>query len=252
MDSKKRARQAAEPSKNLDRPLNAYQQTIRDFSDRLIEAQKSLRVLDAVKWGADVEERFFLQKCRELPDVHLAYYQNRPLAFDPAAKKRELQKIELDVVNHLGRLSSVGEILRRICREYAIVIDMLANRGRKAFAARSRELYGSTREAFHAGEPTLADFADAMASSLAKISTTLAFQNEELTITGEQAIAILDQRFRTAFSGQGIDTSVRVVLDDGIVADAAAGSDYLKIRKDALFSRCAICASWGEIADPAP
>lgn len=88
MDSKKRARQAAEPSKNLDRPLNAYQQTIRDFSDRLIEAQKSLRVLDAVKWGADVEERFFLQKCRELPDVHLAYYQNRPLAFDPAAKKR--------------------------------------------------------------------------------------------------------------------------------------------------------------------
>jgi len=33
-----------------------------------------------------------------------------------------------------------------------------------------------------------------------------------------------------------LEQDVRVILDDGIVADAAAGSDYIKLRRDATFS----------------
>jgi uncharacterized protein (TIGR02421 family) len=42
----------------------------------------------------------------------------------------------------------------------------------------------------------------------------------------------LNERLREVF-GDGV---IRVVLDDGIVADAAAGSDYIKIREAARFS----------------
>lgn len=213
-----------------------YQRMIRALSDRLVDAQRPLRILDAVKWDDEVEERFFASKCRELPVVDADYYKERPLSFDARSKKRELRKIEVDVVNQLGRLSSVGEILRRMCREYYSVVDMLEHRGRREFSRRSQELYGSTLEAFHAGEPTLADFGKVMASNLAMIGQKAFLEDEKPTITGECAIKILDENLKESFTKGGCGESVRVILDDGIVADAAAGSDYIKIRQDAMFT----------------
>ena len=46
------------------------------------------------------------------------------------------------------------------------------------------------------------------------------------TISAEKATRLLNERFATYFS----DTTVRVSADDSIVADAAAGNDYVKVR----------------------
>jgi uncharacterized protein (TIGR02421 family) len=51
-------------------------------------------------------------------------------------------------------------------------------------------------------------------------------------ITAPRAVEMLNQRLM-AFFGEG---TVSVILDDGIVADAAAGSGYIKIREGATFS----------------
>lgn len=211
-----------------------YRQTIRSLSDRIVAAQRPLRILDAVKWNGEIEEGFFAKKCRELPGVDQAYYQSRPLPFNPAEKRAELRAIETDVVNQLGRLSSVGEILRRLCQEYARIVDLLEARGTPGFGPVSVDLYGSTNEAFHAGEPTLADFGSAIARSLRRIDKSLVLVPEEKTIGGKEAIEILGGRLEKSFGDCG--GGVRVILDDGIVADAAAGAGYIKIRADAKFT----------------
>src|SRR5690606_15786413 len=61
-----------------------YQLVIRSLSDRLVEAQAPIRVLDAIKWDDAVREQFLRDGCSKLPDVGVEYYRGRPLAFDPA------------------------------------------------------------------------------------------------------------------------------------------------------------------------
>lgn len=211
-----------------------YRRTVRELSDRLVEAQRPIRILDAVKWDASVEEEFFRSRLKELPRVDRDYYLARPLGFDPEAKKLELRDLERDIARRLGSLSPIGEILKRMCREYLAVVEMLEARGLPRFSAVSQELYGSAADAFHAGEPTLAEFGEMMSEALAAIDRSAVIVPEEKTISGEEAVVRLKARLEGAFAG--VDRPVRVMLNDGIVADAAAGSDYIKIRKEARFT----------------
>lgn len=210
----------------------AYGQTVRVLSDRLVEIQKPIRILDAIKWDPTIQEAFFASGFKELPRVDKAYYANRALSFDSTMKKQELFELERDVNRQLGQFNSIGMILRRMCREYREVVEMLESRGTPAFSHLSQQLYGAAHDAFHAGDPTLADLGMLMTETLGQIDKSLLLQAEEKKITGEQAVEMLQQRLDVAFPGVG----VRVVLSDGIVADAAAGSDYLKIRKEARFN----------------
>ena len=137
--------------------LDDYQLVVRALSDRIVEAQTPIRVLDAVKWDENVRSEFLKHKGKALPQVDRDYYVNRPLAFDTAAKKLEFQNIERDVTRQLGQFNPVGQIMRRMCREYRMVIRMLEARGTEDFGLISQELYGAASDAFHAGDPTLAD-----------------------------------------------------------------------------------------------
>ena len=214
--------------------LPAYHRTIRELSDRLVEAQRPIRILDAIKWDASVQEAFFSKGCKELPPVDRAYYESRPLGYDPVKKRDEFHQLELDIQRQLGQYSPTGVIMRRMCREYSLVVRMLEKRGLPEFSGLSQQLYGSADDAFHAGDPTLADLGIMMAEALANIDRTPLGQNEEKTITGEQAVRILQERLNQFFPDA--ERPVRVMLSDGIISDAAAGTDYLKIRAEALFS----------------
>ncbi|MGH7200834.1 MAG: flavohemoglobin expression-modulating QEGLA motif protein [Planctomycetaceae bacterium] len=211
-----------------------YRRTIRELSDRLVEAQRPIRILDAIKWDASVQEAFFKAGCRAQPPVDKAYYEGRPLSFDPLAKRREFQELEGDIRRRLGQFNPIGGIMRRMCGEYETVVRMLQARGTPEFSALSRQLYGSPHDVFHAGDPTLANLGEMMSEALANIDRHGNGQTEEKTITGEQAVAVLQERLACIFSDS--ERSVRVMLDDGIVSDAAAGVDYIKIRADALFT----------------
>ena len=134
-----------------------YHQVIRALSDRIVAAQTPIRVLDAIKWDDGVRQAFIQGKGRQMPAVDRAYYEGRPLAFDSAAKKLEFQNIERDITRQLGQFNPVGQIMRRMCKEYRMVIRMLEARGTEDFGLISQELYGAASDAFHAGDPTLAD-----------------------------------------------------------------------------------------------
>ncbi len=212
-----------------------YRQIVRELSERIVEAQRPIRILDAIKWEAAVQEEFLRNGCKAQPAVDRDYYQGRPLAFDPADKQQQFQAIERDIARLLGKYNDVGQIMARMCTEYRRVVCMLEARGTPEFSRISAELYGAASDAFHAGDPTIADLGEMMAQTLANLDhSMLAQRGQDRHITGEQAVAILQERFNTAFAPFG--SKITVKLSDGILADAAAGADYLKIRKEASFS----------------
>jgi uncharacterized protein (TIGR02421 family) len=219
---------------SLAENTQSYRQTVRELSERLVEAQRPIRILDAIKWDATVQRAFFESGCRELPPVDRRYYEERALPFDPVAKRQELHDLERTVLRKLGQFNPIGVILRRMSREYRVVVRLLESRGLPEFAAYSQQLYGSAGDVFHAGDPTLADLGDMMSEALTNISQCPALNHEEKTISGDEAVAILQERLSAAFPDP--QRPIRVMLSDNIVSDAAAGADYLKIRREARFT----------------
>jgi uncharacterized protein (TIGR02421 family) len=226
-------RAAAVTNGRNHRPLTAYESMVRALSDRLVEAQRPIRVLDAIKWDDDIERAFFARGCRELPPVTPDYYCNRPLPFDPEQKLHELHTIERDIRRQLGEFNAPGQIMSRMCEEYREVVRMLNHRGTRAFGEISERLYGSSSDSFHAGDPNLADLGHMMSDILDNLSHETIFGHDEETLDARQTVDLLGERLACYFQDPN---AVRVQLSDGIVADAAAGSDYIKIRNAARFS----------------
>jgi uncharacterized protein (TIGR02421 family) len=215
-------------------PDASYADRVRALSERVVSAQRGIRVLDAIKWGEDVQSTFFASGCRELPKVDAAYYQRTPLAFDPADARSAFRDIQRDIAAQLGRANPAGRIMHRMCDEYLEVIELLAARGTPAFGEISKHLYGSASDAFHAGGPSVSDLAGSLDRSLRAIDESAFLDRTSHDIPAREAVARLQQRLDRTFSEPG--ARVRVTESDGIVADAAAGSDYIKLRKDVLFS----------------
>jgi len=102
------------------------------------------------------------------------------------------------------------------------------------FGLISQELYGAASDAFHAGDPTLADLGLMLSDYLNNIADRGDLKDEAKVLTAPQAVDLLQRRLDLVFGeGEGV---IRVFESDGILADAAAGADYIKIRSDAMFN----------------
>lgn len=221
------------PRGRQGRPFSPYEELIRSLSDRVVEAQRPIRILDAIKWDDEIEHAFFAAGCRELPPVLRDYYLSRPLPFDPETKCQEFLSIERDIRRQLGKYNAAGQIMTRTCAEYRQVVSLLVSRGTPAFAALSERLYGGSADSFHAGDPTLADLGRMLSGSLDNLARDAVLIPDEPALDASEAMGILSERL-TGFFGN--PATVRIRLSDGIVADAAAGSDYIKLRRDARFT----------------
>jgi uncharacterized protein (TIGR02421 family) len=217
--------------KNIS-PPSSYLTEVKTLSDRIVKAQQPIRILDAIKWDDSIKQAFFNSQCQNIPNVNAQYYATRPLGFDPTEKKLEFYQIERDLVRKLGQLNPLSVIMRRICREYQDVVTMLENRGTPTFSNISQELYGSSQDVFHVGDPTIADLGSMMESTLQQLLKLDFLTEEPKTIPAKDAVMILNEKIQTLFPGDGL----RAMLSDGILADAAAGTDYIKLRADALFN----------------
>lgn len=217
----------------MTQPNAKYLHLVRQLSDRIVDAQRPIRILNSIKWSGETRSAFFASGCKTLPDVDARYYQRlTPLDFNPDALSNLFFNLEYDILRKLGEDTPLAMIMQRICREYRQVIRMLAARGTPEFAAISQQLYGSASDVFHSGKLTLADLGTQMESVLTSLLQNASMKEESKDISAKDAVALLNHRFESTFPGQGI----RVLLDDTMTADAAAGSDYLKIRSDARFN----------------
>ncbi len=209
-----------------------YEETVRALSDAIVDAQGPMRILNAIKWDDDVREAFFAGNFRQQPAIDAEWYTSRDLGFDLDATRDRFLDIELQINQSLGTTSQLAQLLKQTCEQYRLTLDMLEARGTEAFGPLAAQLYGTTDDVFHAGGPTVADLADQFRDALSWVSEVPIDDRDEKTIDGDDAVKLLQERL-DASMGPGM---VDVVTDDGIVADAAAGSSYIKLRVDAMFS----------------
>lgn len=212
-----------------------YRETVRSLSDRVVSAQRGIRILDAIAWDDDVRLAFFESGCEREPAIDSDYYASRPLGFDPVVLREEFAAIERDVTAQLGRFNPAGRILTRMCREYEIVLDMLEARGTDAFTELSASLYGRASDALHPGQPSIAQLAEVLDEVLRGIDAAAFLESSPRDIPTDAAVDWLQTRLDSSF-GKQEGGGVQIRASDGIVADAASGSDYIKLRKDTMFS----------------
>lgn len=213
--------------------LSVSQAKIRELSDRLVTAQKPIRILDAIKWGPEVKAAFFASQCQKLPEVNQHYYHAQALSFNMDDKHREFERLQHDIESQLG-LSGAGSIMLRMCHEYRRALDLIAARGTPEFSQIAKELYGSSHDRFYPGAPALKDLSLLLTEPLQNLKALRSPEMDDKRYSSEQAAEILGQRLSQYFAGS--ERPVVVMESDDIVADASAGASSIKMRKNALFS----------------
>ena len=211
-----------------------YRETLKTLSDLLVKVQKPIRLLDTIKWDDHIQDYFFQHKFKKLPPVTQEYYQKAKLPFDPQKKITELFDLEREVKHRLGEYNSAGEILQRMCREYREVVQMVIVRGTPEFSKLSQEMFGSSSDALYADQPSLADLAKVMTGALGNLQSLPSHPADKKVFSSAQAVAMLQKKLNKYFAHAKQPPKVEV--SDGIVADAAAGADTIKLKKGAKFS----------------
>lgn len=207
---------------------------IQDISQRLVEAQRSIRILDSIKWDDSVRQDFFQNKGQRLPKVDKAYYDKRPLPFQVENKLDEFRMILRDAQNQLGQYSPVTRLVRRQCEEYCRATEMLAARGTPAFSELAKELYGSPDDAFYSGGPRLSELGTVLFDVLTALDVQLQSEADLKRYTPEEAQLMLQTRLGYFFSQH--PGKITVMVSDDMVADASAGADNIKLSQRAMFS----------------
>jgi uncharacterized protein (TIGR02421 family) len=214
------------------RPWRSYKERVASLAQRVVDAQRPIVVLNSLKWPQATFQEFSRGKYRTPPTITPEDYRAIPLGLNPEAKRAEFREIEADARRHLGAGDPIGAILIETARQYAQITEMLEARGTQAFYGFSRALYGSAKELLADGETKVVSVARDMYQILTQLDDSLLGPVAERNITAQTAVETLNQRLM-GFFGEG---TVSVILDDGIVADAAAGSSYIKIREGATFN----------------
>lgn len=213
-------------------PWRSYKEIVAALAGRIVEAQRPIRVLQAIRWDGSIGEDFKKSRYRELPKVGADYYARQDLGFSPKEKAAEFEEIARDIDREMGETDAIGNIMSRTALEYRDLARMLDARGTPLFYGYSRKLYGSCKDKFPDGKTSLRDLGHLLYGILTNIDDTLLGMSYERNIEAADAAAELNVRFAEYFA----DGSVRVEVDDTLLSDAAAGSDYVKVRTGAKFS----------------
>ena len=226
--------QATTPRTYLLSPMASpqYLERLKSLSDQLVALQRPIRILDAIKWPAELETRFRASQGRELPALDADFYQRQPLAFDPQQMRQKLTGLKAEVRRQLGRGDALGKILAATIEQYQLVIDLLQARGTGDFGKVSRELYGSASDNLRGDRKSLRQLGERLCNIFSLPAVEHLNRPYTNHINAETAVATLQQRMKSYF-GEG---EVRVQISDDIVSDASAGGDCIKINRRANFS----------------
>jgi uncharacterized protein (TIGR02421 family) len=207
-----------------------YKNTILDLSLLLNSAQKPIQILDAIKWNDEISNFIIKNNFKEMPKID---YGNRSLKYDPEKKLQEFKELRLKITKELGANDPLGAILIRNCMQYEDAVRMLMARGKPEFYNYSKKLYGSPTELMNDGKTKLSDLAVIMSTLLNSFDETQLGVAYEKNMTAEMVVDELSVRLGSFFKGENI----KIKLSDGIVSDASAGADYIKIKKGMMFSK---------------
>lgn len=207
---------------------------IKLLSARIIEAQRAIRILDSIKWDERIKDEFFRGMGRELPKIDLNYYKSYPLVFKPKEKIEEFRGIIRDSTNQLGQYTPITRLIKRVCDDYIAAVQMIAVRGTPFFSQHACELYGHPNDVFYPGGPKLSDLGFTLFDLLTDLDLQLKTTADEKRHSAKEAQELLQSRLNLFFDQD--PGRILVSLSDGMVADAAAGAETIKLNQHIQFS----------------
>jgi uncharacterized protein (TIGR02421 family) len=207
-----------------------YKEKVKSLSRALVDAQRPIRILNSIRTPPDWEAAL---RAGQLPAGVREHYASLSLGFDPVTKSLELKQLKAEIERTLGVDDELGGLMGRIVDQYRLVVDMLKARGTPDFYRLSRELYGSPKDCFRQDRNTISDMSHLLYGILSGVDAALPEVTYPDLLSAKEVVDQLNARFKDYFA----EEQVLAKLSDGIVADAAAGGDKIKIREGAFFSQ---------------
>jgi uncharacterized protein (TIGR02421 family) len=197
---------------------------LRAVSAELLEAQRPIRVLRAISWSEEVEAGFFASGARELPRPE---YRVAP---EIAGSLERFRALKAKVTGD----NAIERFLRETCESFATAARMLAAVGTKAFYYHSVETYGRPSSLTADRRTTNLDLARHFSDVVDGLAGASALPSaaDDPTLTAEEVVPMLEQRFAAFFTG----VPIKVELVDGIAAKAVAGVDGVRVKRGARFA----------------
>lgn len=210
----------------------SYKEKIKRISNKIVEAQRPIRILNAIKLDNQIGDEFARLKYQAIPKLPSNYYAEVALGFDLEKKWQDFSELEKEIHLTLGPTDIVAPLLLKIVDQYKLVVELLRHRGTTKFYEFSRQLWGSPKDHLASDTNRVFDMAKLLYEILSGIKNSLVLPQSEKNLTASEAVDLLNARFKNYFKGD----DVKAVISDGIIADASAGGDQVKLRSDALFS----------------
>lgn len=188
----------------------------------LCDKRKS-RVLEAIAWPRETEERFFAAGEGRLPEID--YRIDHPALNDRIA---ELSRLEAELSGDAPVLSWLREWVAAH-REGALLQKAA---GTREFYLRSRALYGSARTPFFETSISNIDLANHLFERLRIHGWDEACDPEFKPLSADEFQAWLMHRI----AERNPRMDIRVELDERITAKVVAGMSRVRVRPDAAFA----------------
>ena len=204
--------------------------------DALASSDRRVRVLEAIGWPREVEERFFARGAGALPEV--TYEVDR----DPLQDRvRELDAAERSIEGD----DPVSVWLRSTVASMRDASRMVLALGTADFSRLSKELYGGPRTRFHGGNERNIDLANHVIERLRPHGKDEASDDGAVELLDAEGLAA---QLRERVAREYPRMAITVLVDPDATARVVAGASRVRVRADATFTpwlstRCP-CWTW--------
>lgn len=188
-----------------------------------LRGERRTRVLQAIAWPRDVEERFFARRTDELPRV--------TYAIDRDALTARIAELDAAIASVDGD-DPVRDWVRANLGSMLDANRLLLATGTAEFHRISRELYGGARSRFFGDAERNVDLAAHLLDRLRVRGWDEAVDEPEAPLSAEDLAAQLRHRLFSELPAMRVE----FVIDDDLSAKVLAGARRVRIRRDARFT----------------
>ena len=202
----------------------SYKRFLRKMSIALINAQKPIRILSSIHIPDRIKIRFLSHKKKRLPK-----FEYPPLRWNADRRRSMFYEIQ----SHLDKSNPVENLIREACEDYLLTIKMLESRGTADFYKYSKELYGYPEQLFVGGKVSIYDLAVHINDAFEGFESPFDLEKDVPKLNALAARTLLLAQLRELFPNR----KIKVLISNRLTADAAAGADYVKLKKSATYTR---------------
>lgn len=185
-------------------------------------AERRTRVLEAIAWPREVEDRFFASGATKLPEVEYDIDRGS-LTARVESLRGELEAIDGD--------DPVAEWARANVQSSIDGCRLVLAMGTTEFYRLSREIYGGARTRFDGTGERNIDLAEHLIDRLRVHGWDEARDDDPEMLTDQGLVDALTARLARRFPSM----KVEVVIDDDLTAKVIAGSSRVRVRRGATF-----------------